>query len=189
MTGPLSLPADPTSPNQAANKHYVDLSTASKADLLNGTVPVGELGSGIASNAACLHGDSSWGGCGSGGSGLTPGMLAVKYASDFAWGLNPSTDLSKAGTKTVTLTQCPAGVTGSEAQYYVYISGTGTAEAVLVTGGSCSGNGQSGTLQFTTVNAHLAGYSVGSASGGLQEGSLPPVSVRPIPRRLRSPAK
>jgi len=69
----------------------------------------------------------------------------------------------------VNLAACPAGVIGTEPQYYVYISGTGTTEAVLVTGGTCSGNGQGGTLQFTIANAHPAGYVIGSASGGLQE--------------------
>jgi hypothetical protein len=51
----------------------------------------------------------------------------------------------------------------------VYISGTGTPEAVLVTGGTCAGNNAAGTLQFTTANAHAPGYTVTSASGGLQE--------------------
>jgi hypothetical protein len=171
MTGPLSLPADPTAPNQAASKHYVDISSSGKADLIGGLVPAAQLGSGTANNAACLHGDSTWGGCGGSGSGsgLTPGMQAIKYATDFAWSQANSADLSAAGAKMVTLTPCPQGVTGSEPQYYVYISGSGTAEAVLVTGGTCTGNGQSGTLQFTTANPHAPGYNLGSASGGLQE--------------------
>ena len=96
-------------------------------------------------------------------------MLAIKYATDFAWTQSPSADLSSAGAKTVTLTACPTGVTGAEPQYYVYIAGTGTAEAALVTGGTCAGNGLSGTLQFTTVNPHPGGYTVTSASSGLQE--------------------
>ncbi len=170
MSGPLTLPADPVSPNQASTKHYVDLNAASKADLVGGLVPVGELGSGVANNGSCLHGDSTWGGCGSGsGTGLTAGMLAIKYATDFAWTQSPSADLSSAGAKTVTLASCPLGVSGAEPQYYVYIAGTGTAEAALVTGGTCAGNGLSGTLQFTTANAHTAGYAVTSASSGLQE--------------------
>jgi hypothetical protein len=170
MTGPLTLPSDPVSPKQASSKHYVDMNAASKADLVGGHVPAGELGSGVANNGSCLRGDATWGGCGSGsGSGLTAGMLAIKYATDFAWTQSPSADLSTAGAKTVTLTACPPGVSGAEPQYYVYISGTGTAEAALVTGGTCSGNGLTGTLQFTTANSHSAGYAVGSASGGLQE--------------------
>ncbi|HUK48446.1 MAG TPA: hypothetical protein VLW06_12675, partial [Terriglobales bacterium] len=170
MTGPLTLPGDPTAPQQAADKHYVDLTAAAKADLVSGLVPTGELGTGGANSGVCLHGDSTWGGCGTGGgSGLTPGMLAIKYATDFAWSQSPSNNLFTAGAQSINLAQCPPGVTGTEPQYYVYISGSGTAEAVLVTGGTCAGNGQPGTLQFTTVYSHPAGYSVGSASGGLQE--------------------
>ncbi|MGH9503679.1 MAG: hypothetical protein ACRD20_12580 [Terriglobales bacterium] len=103
------------------------------------------------------------------GSGVTAGMAAVKYSSDFNWSQSPSTSLSTAGAKTVNLTACVAGVMASQSQYYVYVAGTGTAEAVLVTGGTCNGNGQPGTLQFTTVNAHPPGYTIGSASAGLQE--------------------
>jgi hypothetical protein len=96
-------------------------------------------------------------------------MLAIKYASDFTWTLTNSADLSTPGAKTISLASCSPGVTGTEPKYYVYISGTGTPEAVLVTGGTCAGNNQPGTLQFTTVNSHSAGYTVASASGGLQE--------------------
>jgi hypothetical protein len=170
MSGPLTLPADPAAPNQASTKHYVDINSASKADLTGGVVPVNELGSGTANNAACLHGDSTWGSCGGeSGSGLTPGMQAIKYATDFGWTLTNSADLTTPGAKTITLASCPPGVIGTEPKYYVYIAGTGTPEAVLVTGGTCAGNNASGTLQFTTANAHPAGYSVTSASEGLQE--------------------
>ncbi|HUK26423.1 MAG TPA: hypothetical protein VLV49_17725 [Terriglobales bacterium] len=103
------------------------------------------------------------------GGGVTAGMQAVKYGPDFNWSQTPTDDLSTPGVKTVNLTACPPGVRGAEPQYYVYISGTGTAEAVLVTGGTCNGNGQPGTLQFVTANGHAAGYAIGSASGGLQE--------------------
>jgi len=204
MTGPLVLPGSPTSTNQAANKGYVDASLASKADLASGVVPTAELASGVANNTVCLHGDSTWSGCGTSsnavdiqstpvattpptnnevltyvgstgqytpmpGGGLTAGMEAIKYATDFAWTQSPSANLVAPGAVTVSLTACPAGVTATEPQYYVYIAGTGTPEAVLVTGGTCAGNGSPGTLQFTTANTHPAGYTVASASGGLQE--------------------
>lgn len=54
MSGPLTLPADPTAPNQAADRHYVDSGLSVKADLVNGTVPPSQLGAGIASAATCL---------------------------------------------------------------------------------------------------------------------------------------
>ena len=109
----ISWPAFSTAGGATA----ADLGFASKADLVGGLVPVvGELGSGSANSAACLDGDSTWAGCGTGGggSGLTPGMLAIKYATDFSWTQNPTADLSAAGAKTVTLTSCSPGIRGAE---------------------------------------------------------------------------
>jgi hypothetical protein len=105
----------------------------------------------------------------SGSGGATAGTTAVKYATDFAWSQTATADLSTPGQKTVTLGSCPAGVTGTEPWYYVYIAGTGTPEAVKVTGGTCAGDLGTGTLVVTTAHGHEAGYTVGSASGGLQE--------------------
>ena len=175
MTGPLSLPADPVASAQAANKHYVDTALASKANLIAGVVPTGQLGGGSADSTSCLKGNSTWGPCGTssnatalqgipldssspsdgqvvtydassgkykpkpGTGGATPGMLAVKHATDFAWTQSPATDLSTPGAKTVSLAACPSGVKGTDplysggpstnAFYYVYISGTGSPDA------------------------------------------------------------
>lgn len=98
-----------------------------------------------------------------------PGMTAVKYSADYNWSIAPNDDLTQSGVKTISLSACPAGVKGSEPEYWAYVSGRGTPEAVKVTGGTCAGNGAPGTLQFTTGHSHAAGYSVGSASSGLQE--------------------
>ena len=106
------------------------------------------------------------------GAGQTAGMQVVKWATDYNWTQTNGASLTSPGAQTLTLSACPTGVTGSEPYYYIYISGTGTAEAALVTGGTCAGNGASGTLQFATANAHAAGYTIGSASGGLQEGLI-----------------
>jgi len=96
----------------------------------------------------------------------------TKYAADYQFSAAPMADLLSAGAKTVTLASCPAGVVGNETGYWVYISGTGTPEAVKVTGGTCAGDGNAGTLQFTTVNGHATGYTVTSASAGLAEASI-----------------
>ena len=106
------------------------------------------------------------------GGGQTAGMQVVKWATDYNWSQTNGANLNAAGAQTLTLSACPAGVTGTEPYYYIYVSGTGTAEAALVTGGGCAGNGAGGTLQFTTLNAHPAGYTIGSASSGLQEGLI-----------------
>jgi len=246
MSGPLSLPSDPTSNSQAANKHYVDINTAGKASLIGGLVPPSQLGSGAANSTNCLKGDSSWGACGtsanavsiqsvavdptqpsdgqvltfeaasssykpkaggsgnatslqgtpldaappsdgqvvtydaasgkykpkSGGGALSSAMQSVKYAADLVWSATSATDLSSAGAKSVSLAACPPGVLGTEKYFYVRIAGTGTPEAVLVTGGTCKGDGAAGTLQFTTANAHPAGYTISSASSGVQEASI-----------------
>ncbi len=221
MSGPLTLSGPPSAANQAANKGYIDSAVNAKADLTAGLVPVGELGAGSANNGLCLHGDSTWGACGSsanavsiqgvsvdpstptdnevityvasqgkyvpkpGGSGST-GMQAIKYATDFAWTQSPSTDLSIPGAKTVSFASCGAGVAAAEPYYYVYISGTGTPEAVGVTGGTCAGNGQPGTLQFTTANSHPVGYTVTSASGGLQEALI---AARIMPTNPSGPSQ
>src|SRR5260370_21315098 len=65
MTGALTLNGNPTAQLQAAQKQYVDLSAAAKADLVTGLVPTGELGSGAASALNCLLGSGTWGPCGS----------------------------------------------------------------------------------------------------------------------------
>jgi hypothetical protein len=65
MTGPLTLSGSPTAPLQAAAKQYVDLTAASKANLVTGLVPTNELGSGTASALNCLLGNGTWGSCGS----------------------------------------------------------------------------------------------------------------------------
>ncbi len=110
---------------------------------------------------------------------------ATKHATDFQFTVSPTTDLSLPGAKTITLSSCPWGVRGSETGYWIYISGTGTAEPVLVTGGSCLGDGKGGTLQFTTVHGHAAGYTIKSASAGIAEASI---AARYQPRGVAFPS-
>ena len=71
----------------------------------------------------------------------------------------------------MTLTPCPIGIdTTSYQMYFMYVQGGGgTAEPVLVQGGTCTPGGASGTVVFTPKYAHSAGYTIGSASSGIQE--------------------
>jgi hypothetical protein len=78
-----------------------------------------------------------------------------------------SASLSAGVQATVTLRPCPPGVNGSDAGHYLRISG-GTAESVLITGGTCTSGKQSGTIIFTPANSH-SGASVSSATAGIQE--------------------
>jgi len=85
------------------------------------------------------------------------------------WLQTPSSNLSSAGAKTITLTPCPVGVDTTSGWYYVFIAGEGTPEATPVTGGTCTSGASSGTIILTTLNIHSAGYTISSASQGIQE--------------------
>ncbi len=167
MTGPLTLPADPAAPNQAADRHYVDSGLAVKADLINATVPTGELGAGIANATTCLNGNSTWGACGGGApAGITYATTALN------WTQTISSSLTGGSQATVTLTPCPVGIdTTSGAGYQVFISGGGNSEAVSVVtaAGGCTSGAASGTITFTPFRSYGAGYTIGSASSGIQE--------------------
>ncbi len=83
MTGPLSLPADPVSPNQAVNRNYVDNGLSAKADLVSGTVPAAELGAGVPTATNCLNGNSKWGACGGGApAGITYATTALSWTQN-----------------------------------------------------------------------------------------------------------
>jgi hypothetical protein len=107
----------------------------------------------------------------------------VRSATDFNWRQSPSWVLTSPGRNSVILAPCPPGVIAAEPWYYVYISGTGTPEAVRVTGGTCKGDGRPGTLEFTTTNPHPSGYAMSSASGGIQEATI---EARFIPSNLKA---
>jgi hypothetical protein len=98
----------------------------------------------------------------------------IRYVTPvWNWLQRPSDDLMTPGSNTIHLSPCPAGMdTKSVSEHYeyrVYISGQGTPEAVTVTGGSCAPGTGGGIVIVKTANPHAAGYTVGSASGGIQE--------------------
>lgn len=167
MTGPLTLPGPPTAPNQASDRQYVDSGLSAKADLVNAVVPSGELGSGVASASTCLNGNSTWGSCGGGApTGITYATTALNWAQTIA------SALTGGAQSTVTLTPCPVGIdTTSGAGYQVLISGGGNSEEVnvLTAAGGCTSGASSGTITFTPFYSYASGYTIGSASSGLQE--------------------
>jgi hypothetical protein len=72
----------------------------------------------------------------------------------------------------VSLTPCPLGIdTTSGAGYQVFVSGGGNSEAVNVVtaSGGCLSGSASGTITFTPFYSYPAGYSISSASSGIQE--------------------
>ena len=87
------------------------------------------------------------------------------------WSVSPSGSLVGGTQATVTLAPCPVGVdTSGNSMYFVYISGQGTPEPAMVTGGTCTSGAASGTIVFTPTNTHSATYLLSSASSGIQEG-------------------
>jgi hypothetical protein len=74
------------------------------------------------------------------------------------------------GNNTITLSPVPKGVNGSDLNHYLYISGgTGTAEPVLITGGSAVSGATSGTLIVACANAHSGAWTIKSATAGIAE--------------------
>lgn len=82
----------------------------------------------------------------------------------------PNVDLTAGVGASITLSPVPLGINGANFRHYVYISGgTGTAEAVLITGGTAVSGSASGTLTFTPSNNHTGAWTITSATAGIQE--------------------
>jgi hypothetical protein len=100
----------------------------------------------------------------------TPALDVRKYQWYRTSGSGASADLSTTGAKTITITKCPLGVAGANTNHYVRIyDGTGTAEAALITGGTCTSGAASGTLALTTANTHTGAWKIGTSTAGIQE--------------------
>lgn len=90
-------------------------------------------------------------------------------STNFSWSRQPGGSVSVGG-NTVTLTPCPAGVAGTNMVHSLYLSGgTGTAEVVLITGGTCTSGAASGTITFTAANTHTGAWTIATATAGIQE--------------------
>lgn len=97
-------------------------------------------------------------------------QLAV--ATDYAFSaITPTGSPSLSpGANSLTLPQAPLGLNHTDVLHYIYLSGgTGTAEAVKITGGTCTELATACTVTFTNANSHSGAYTVTSATGGIQE--------------------
>ena len=73
-------------------------------------------------------------------------------------------------TNSITLSPVPKGVNGTNANHYLLISGgSGTQEAVLITGGTAVSEADSGTLTFIPAYNHSGAWQISSATAGCQE--------------------
>ena len=96
-------------------------------------------------------------------------MNGVLVSTAFDWFQSPGGTLA-IGPNTVSLAPCPSGVSGTNTNHYLYISGgAGSAEAVLITGGTCTSNAPSGTIEFSAANSQSGAWQIGSATAGIQE--------------------
>lgn len=92
------------------------------------------------------------------------------YAADYNFPAQAPGGSISVGVNTITLTPVPLGLNATDTGHYVRLSaGTGTAEQVLITGGTATSGSASGTITFTAVNTHSGAWTVTSASAGIQE--------------------
>lgn len=97
-----------------------------------------------------------------------PGNDAI-ISRNYAWQRAGTGNLT-VGDNVITLAPVPEGVTGSNEDHYVYISGgTGAEEPCLITGGTAVSGAGSGTLIFHCANTHSGAWAIGTATAGIQE--------------------
>lgn len=95
---------------------------------------------------------------------------SVTYAAQsFNWARSPTGALTASTPNTVTLSPMPLGI--SNLNHTLYIDTVGTPEVIQITSFTGLAGATSGTITFTPANAHLAGYRIRSATGGLKEAS------------------
>ena len=109
------------------------------------------------------------------------GQHAAKYASTYNWIQSPTIPPALVpGANTITLKPCPRGLRVADPpglvshvapHEYVYIAATGDPEAALIAGGGGHAGDASCTIDVTLKYPHPAGYSAGSATGGIKEAS------------------
>lgn len=96
--------------------------------------------------------------------------LPTVQASDYAFTPQAPGGSLSIGSNVIALAPVPVGVNGSDLNHYLYISGgSGTAESVIIIGGTAVSAAASGTVIVTCVNTHTGAWTVGPSAGGLIE--------------------
>jgi hypothetical protein len=130
-------------------------------------VILGQSRSAVKEPFACTNETVTQGLCGSNApAGITYATTALN------WTQTISSSLTGGLQATVMLTPCPVGIdTTSGAGYQVLLSGGGNSESVRVLSspGGCTSGVASGTITFTPFYSYAAGYTISSASSGIQE--------------------
>lgn len=98
-----------------------------------------------------------------------PALQPVVYSDPYSWNQSPAGTSIQAGLNTVALSPCPPGVSGTDVDHFLYISGTGTPEIIVISGGTCFPRAASGTIQFQAAGPHPPGFIISSATSGIQE--------------------
>ncbi len=146
---------------------WASSSDLGRASLGSGVVLPGLPASEVTNTPSCLTGNPTQSSCG----GRVPvGITYVTTALN--WKQTIPTKLTGGAQAKVSLTPCPVGIdTTSGSGYQVLVSGGGNSEAVSVVAGAggCTSGAASGTIKFTPVFSYAAGYTIGSASSGIQE--------------------
>ena len=104
------------------------------------------------------------------GLGANFSNLPTLKMTNFTWAAQTPGGSLSSGSNAINV-NCPAGLTSSLAVGdFVYLSGgTGTAEQVPITGGTCLSGSANGTLIVTAAHTHSGAWTVAPASAGLQE--------------------
>lgn len=94
----------------------------------------------------------------------------IVYAADnFNWHQSPAGTLTASVPATIPLSPCPLGL--STLNHTLSIDTQGTPEIIQITTNGCPASSGSGTITFTPLNNHSAGYGIGSATHGMKEAS------------------
>src|SRR5439155_13132929 len=96
---------------------------------------------------------------------LIPALVVFGSVSTTGLSLQ-SSRLALVGPNTITLPNCPKGLSTND--HFLYIAGTGIPEAVKVTVVNCT-PGAGGTISLVATSVHGDGYTISSATGGIKE--------------------